>query len=53
MLVWLSAFKFVKRRLLSCFFWGIVSLFVLVFSIKILCIFAFVMEYLVFSICGN
>jgi hypothetical protein len=58
----LSSLGFVER-LLSCFFWSIASLLVLVFSIyyslliwvygKTLCKFGFVMEYLRFSIYGN
>ena len=60
--MWLSSFRFVKR-LLSCFFLGIVSLLVLEFPLyyplkdwiheKIFCEFDFVMEYFGFSIYGN
>jgi hypothetical protein len=32
MFVWLSSFRFVERRLLSCFFCGVVSIHVLEFS---------------------
>jgi hypothetical protein len=63
MFVWLTSFGFVERRLLSCFFSGIVFYLVLEFSIyyplyawtcgKILCTFGFVLEYLGFSIDGN
>jgi hypothetical protein len=63
MLVWFSYFGIVVRRLISCFYLGVVSLLILEFSFfyllyvwmggKVLCKFAFVMEYLGFSIIGN
>jgi hypothetical protein len=58
----LSLFRFVEGAL-SCFFWSIISLLVLEFSLyyplkcwicgKIFCEFGFAMEYLGFSIYGN
>ena len=58
-----ASFWFVKGRLFSFFFYGVVSLLVLTLSIyyplkgwihgKILCEFGFVMEYFGFSIYGN
>ena len=63
MFVWLSSFGFVERRLFSCFFYGVVSVLVLVFSLyyplkgwnrgKIMCEFGFIMEYFGFSVYGN
>ena len=60
--LWLSSFWFVEG-LLSCFFQGVVSILVLVFSLyyplkgwicgKILCEFGFIMEYFGFSIYDN
>ena len=60
--LWLSYFRFVEG-LLSCFFSGVVSIYVLVFSLyyplkgqihgKILCEFVFIMEYFGFSIYSN
>jgi hypothetical protein len=61
--VWLSSFGFVERKLLSCFLYGVVSIFVLEFYVyyplwgwicgKILCKFCFFVEYLDFSIYCN
>jgi hypothetical protein len=60
--LWLSSFSFIDG-LLSCFFYGVVSVLVLEFSLyyplkgwihgKTLCEFGFVMEYFGFSICDN
>ena len=60
--MWPSSFRF-AARLLSCFFQNVISLLVLVFSLhytlkgmifwKILCNFAFVIEYLGFAIYGK
>ena len=60
--LWISSFRFVEG-LLSCFFYGVISLLVLEISLyyplrgwihgKILCEFGFVMEYFGFSIYGN